>query len=170
MTTSNFFAQKKWIIWVIVILIIASALGVVVYKLLSASPASAPQVSVTPLALLPTSTPVPTDTPMPSPSSTPAPASVNIEIRNGTHTAGLAQKLKDKLTAEHYTVSAIGNASTQDAKKTIVYNLNVADADAAQKIAAELSANGESTLPKGEAKSTADIVIILGADAPAMLK
>lgn len=170
MTSSNIFAQKKWIIWTIIILIIASALGAVAYKLLSPSPARAPQASATPLALLPTSTPTPTDTPTPSPSSTPAPTSVNIEIRNGTHIAGLAQKLKNKLIAEQYTVSAIGNAASQDVTKTIVYNLNVADADAAQKIAAELSAKGDSTLPANEAKSSADIVIILGSDAAANFK
>jgi len=92
-----------------------------------------------------------------------APAS--IEIRNGTNITGLAQKTKDTLTAKKYSVTAVGNATNRSTEKTTVYTLNLSQADTGSALSQLLHAQSDSGLPKGEAKTNADILIILGADA-----
>lgn len=117
-------------------------------------------------------TPLPTppdQTPAPSPSASSTPtASVKpavIEIRNGTNTTGLAQKTKDALTSKKYAVNAIGNAVDRSTEKTTVYAINLTHADDAKTVAELLDAEADSGLPDGEAKTSADILVILGADA-----
>ncbi len=157
---------RGWLLLTVVVIIII--IGLIGYHFLTSSKSKSVQPSVIPLTSSPNSSPVPTESLLPSPSPSPTPATVTIEIRNGTHVGGLAQRIKDKLTKEKFNVSAIGNAANRSVVKTTVYNLTVADADVAQQLAKELSANTAATLPKGEAKSSADILIILGAEAAAV--
>lgn len=103
-------------------------------------------------------------TPSPSPSTSPATAKPTIEIRNGTGVNGLAKKISDKLTKDGYKVIATANAKTKDVAKTTVYAPKVTQADDAAKIADSLGGSSESDFPKDEAKTTADILIILGKD------
>lgn len=108
-----------------------------------------------------TSSPEPT----PSPSSSPAAAKPTIEVRNGTSINGLAKKIGDKLTKDGYKVIATTNAKANNVEQTIVYAPKVTQADDAAKIAEFLGGSSESDFPENEAKTTADILIILGKDA-----
>jgi len=85
--------------------------------------------------------------------------------RNGTAINGLAKKVADQLTKEGYKVIATGNAKSKTIEKTNVYAPKVTQADDAQKIATQLVATAQTDFPEDEAKTTADILIILGADA-----
>src|SRR5581483_9880168 len=98
-------------------------------------------------------------------SPTPSPSSVKVEIRNGTTISGLAQKTKQQLEAKGFTVIAIGNAANRNVDKTGVYALNLTQADSASQLSALLNATSDTGLPKGEAKSSADILVILGKNA-----
>lgn len=118
--------------------------------------------------------PVASTAPSASPSVSPSPstspdakdtAKPTIEVRNGTKVNGLAKKIADSLTKDGYTVLATGNASNQEIEKTIVYAPKVTQADDAQEIATTLEATAKTDLPADEAKTTADILIVLGADA-----
>lgn len=165
MISTNVTSQGKIAIWVIsAVVILVAAASIAIYFFKTSANNRVAQESIAP-PTSPLQTLLPTDTPTPSPSASPTPMPITIEIRNGTHVAGLAQKIKDKLTAENFNVVTIGNALNKSLAKTTVYDLTVADADTAQKIAKELSANSNSTLPKGEPKSSADILIILGSNA-----
>ena len=103
--------------------------------------------------------------PAPSPSASPSAAKPTLEIRNGTAVNGLAKKISDKLTKAGYKVIATANAKSKDIENTKVYAPKVTQSDDAATIAASLGASSESDFPKDEAKTTADILIILGADA-----
>lgn len=107
--------------------------------------------------------PADAETPTPSPET----KITKIEVRNGTTTTGLAAQTKELLEAKKYPVSTVGNATDRAVEKTTVYALNLNQADAAKEIADFLEAQSDSGLPKGEAKSEADILIILGKDAVA---
>lgn len=103
--------------------------------------------------------------PTPSPSASPSAAKPTLEIRNGTAVNGLAKKIGDTLTKQGYKVIATANAKSKDVENTKVYAPKVTQSDDAAKIAESLGASSESEFPKDEAKTTADILIILGADA-----
>ncbi len=107
----------------------------------------------------------PEPTPSVSPSASPSTAKPTLEIRNGTAVNGLAKKIGDELTKDGYTVIATANAKSKDVKNTKVYAPKVTQADDAVKIAESLGASSQSEFPADEAKTTADILIILGADA-----
>lgn len=104
-------------------------------------------------------------TPSPSASASPSAKVPTIEVRNGTAVNGLAKKVGDGLTKDGYKVLATTNAKTKDVEKTIVYAPKVTQADAAAKIAESLNASSQSDFPEDEAKTSADILIILGQDA-----
>lgn len=108
-----------------------------------------------------TSSPEPTS----SPSSSPVAAKPTIEVRNGTSINGLAKKIGDKLTKDGYKVIATTNAKAKDIEQTIVYAPKVTQADDAATIAESLGGSSESDFPEDEAKTTADILIILSKDA-----
>lgn len=104
----------------------------------------------------------PTPQTSPSPSSTPR--AVTVEIRNGTTVTGLAKRLSDQLSGQHYRISGIGNAVQRDAATTAVYALNNSAASAGEDIARTLKASTGASLPDREQPSDADIVIIIGRD------
>ncbi len=101
----------------------------------------------------------------PSPTPTPEVATATIEVRNGTTITGLAAQTKEILEAKKYPVATVGNATNRAVAKTTVYALNLNHADSAKAIADFLQAQSDSGLPKNEAKSEADILVILGKDA-----
>lgn len=105
--------------------------------------------------------------PAPSPSPTPTAEVVKpkIEIRNGTNITGLAKQTADSLTAKGYEIAGIGNAANRATAKTTVYALNNENEEAAKAIAKLLSAQADSGLPAGEAKSQAQVLVVLGTDA-----
>lgn len=106
-----------------------------------------------------------TPTPEAENSAAPEVASATIEVRNGTTITGLAAQTKEILEAKKYTVAAVGNATDRNVEKTTVYALNLNQADTAKAVADFLQAQSDSGLPKDEAKSEADILVILGKDA-----
>lgn len=119
------------------------------------------------LAATPSSGESPPPPPEISASPTPETQAAKVEVRNGTTTTGLAAQTKELLEAKKYPVATVGNAADRAVEKTTVYALNLNYADTAKDIADFLKAQSDSGLPKGEAKSDADILIILGKDAAA---
>lgn len=120
-----------------------------------------------------TATPVPTpDTTAsgsaqltPSPTATPpAPESINLEVRNGTSTPGLAGKTASELDAKYAWITKPKAADAKGAfKTTVIVDLSGGKkpgALAALETYFEVKAVTE--LPKGEATSTADILVIVG--------
>lgn len=102
----------------------------------------------------------------PEPSATPSPAaSVSVEIRNGTNVTGLAKGTADDLKAKGYTIVAVGNAVNRATEKTTVYATTSTNTDQAQAVAEELQAAADTDAPDGERTTTADVLVILGADA-----
>lgn len=106
----------------------------------------------------------------PAQEATPAPeasqaAKPTVEIRNGTNINGLAASSRDELTSDGYEVVDIGNAASRSIEKTIIYQISNTAADGTQTLAEKLSASASVGLPENEAKTEADILIILGADA-----
>lgn len=103
-----------------------------------------------------------------APSATPS-AQVNnivkVAIYNGTTTVGLSSKaekqLKEKIT--NIEVAVKENAKKRDYGKTVVVALSPQREQEAKAIAQVFGAQ-VSTLPEGEAKPEADILIILGSD------
>src|SRR3989344_717908 len=100
-----------------------------------------------------------------SPSVSPSATKPTIEVRNGTAVNGLAKKVSDQLTKDGYKVIATANAASKAITETTVYAPKVTQADDAQKIAESLGGSSQSDFPKEEAKTTADILVVLGADA-----
>lgn len=117
-------------------------------------------------AEIPATSPETSPIPSPSPSTTPEVSTLpTVEIRNGTNITGLAKKISDDLAAKGYDVTKIGNAANRTAAKTTVYALADNQTDAAKAIAKLLSSQSDSGLPASEAKSGAQVLIILGSDA-----
>ncbi len=87
---------------------------------------------------------------------------VKVDVLNGTETKGLAKTTADKLSGlENVELAKIGNAKKSDYKKILVVDLSGKNAVAAKIIAQKVG--GEvGSLPAGEDKSTADILIIAG--------
>lgn len=88
-----------------------------------------------------------------------------IEIRNGTNVTGLASRTSDDLESDGYEVLTIGNASNRTTEKTTVYALDSEFTDSAKALAENMGAQADSGLPSEEPASSADVLIILGADA-----
>lgn len=92
--------------------------------------------------------------------SIPKPEDVKIAILNGTSTAGLAGKVRDKLEAAGFDVREIGNAKRRDYTKTTIFYKFGAEAKAGLVNEKFPGAN----VQEGSAKQEYDILIILGAD------
>jgi LCP family protein required for cell wall assembly len=94
---------------------------------------------------------------------------LNVEVRNGTETNGLALKLSDKLKANNVKVLKIGNAPSTDYTETIIYQLNEsADKNAWQNLQTIIPGRVEVVVPdwvKTDAELTTDYYIVLGKDA-----
>lgn len=107
-----------------------------------------------------TSTSTPSDT-TPTATETQAPT---IEVRNGTSRSGLARGATDKAKADGFTTVAPGDAKDRAYTKTVFMVKAGASFPVSEpKLAALLKAEKVEVLP-GEVASTADILVILGAD------
>lgn len=87
---------------------------------------------------------------------------VKVDVLNGTETKGLAKETADKLTGmENVELAKVGNTQKSTYTKILVVDLSGKNATAAKIIATKIG--GEvGTLPEGEIKGTADILIIAG--------
>ncbi len=93
-------------------------------------------------------------------SSTAASSKLKVEIRNGSGVSGAATTFKNKLNANSFNVVKVGNAKTIY-PKTILYVLGGSQ-DQISSLQQISGAEIVSSLPAGEAASTADAVLILG--------
>ncbi len=99
------------------------------------------------------------DSASPKPSVNAAP--IKVSLLNGTTTVGLTNTAETKLKAiDGVTVTKKANATSTDYTRTIVVNVTNVKADVIAKIAQTVGGTVE-TLPAGEAKPDADVVIIL---------
>lgn len=89
--------------------------------------------------------------------------SVKVAIYNGSKTKGLAQKISDMLTSISGIAIGEKTNATGEYDKTAVIDLSGQQADMAQRIAEALNAEIIS-LPEGERKPAADILVIGGSD------
>jgi hypothetical protein len=98
-----------------------------------------------------------------APTATAPVANITVEIRNGTGTAGLAKKYADQVikNVPGATVPVTGNAANKNYAKTVIVNTK---GIAVPQLETDMGGVAVKELPVGEAVSTADIVIILGAD------
>ncbi|MBU1165267.1 LCP family protein [Patescibacteria group bacterium] len=96
---------------------------------------------------------------------------LNLEIQNGTWTAGLAGQTLNKLEKQGFTVITVGNARTQDYDKTFIYDLSpqIEKDIYLEELENYFDVDISSSLP-GWVKSSqyvnaaSDILIILGSD------
>lgn len=94
-----------------------------------------------------------------APASTATTGKISVEVRNGTQTAGLAGKWKSTLNAGTlYFVDKVGNAAKDTYTQAYVVNLKGKDVAALEK---DLGVTAVTTLPEGEAVSSADVLIIV---------
>ena len=117
-----------------------------------------------------TATPVPTavasgsDQLSPSPTaSAPAPENVSIEVRNGTTTAGLAGKTASDLKKNSWVTSTKAADAKSTYTTTVLVDLTGGKKPGAVAALQQLfGVTAVTAIPKGEATSTADILVIVG--------
>ena len=86
-----------------------------------------------------------------------------VEIRNGGANKGAAATLADKLTAAgQWRVATVGNTALDNYQGNTVVNVSGRDLPNLAALAADLTAAVTSSMPIGEATSSADAVVILG--------
>lgn len=92
-------------------------------------------------------------------------AKVKLALFNGSSTVGLTSKAELKLEEMYKETEVVlkANASKNDYAKTLIVDLSGKNEELAKKLAGELSAD-LGTLPEGEKKPEADILLILGSD------
>jgi hypothetical protein len=92
-------------------------------------------------------------------------AQARIVIRNGTTTTGLGSKIETAIKKDfpQANITQIENASKSDYEKTVVVILNDGAKDSATALAKTLNVSTGS-LPQGESKPDADILVIIGKD------
>ncbi len=89
---------------------------------------------------------------------------LKIEVLNGTTTTGLAGKAAEKLKADGYTITKIGNNATKGVTATTVYGGDTATAAALQALAAK--AGGTVSTEKITLPTGVEARVVLGADYP----
>ncbi len=105
--------------------------------------------------------------PLNSPDEQPTKEEATIEVRNGAGKAGVAKRTADSLSGLGLQVLAPANAAKNDYPLTLVVQLSDKDLPKTRSILLENLAVSDvtTTLPEYEKTSSADFVIILGADA-----
>lgn len=90
---------------------------------------------------------------------------ITVEVRNGTATSGLGQKVSTSLKNAGMTVQKVGDAKKKDYDKTQLVDLGkISDKKIVSSVAQALNATLTEELPEGESTSTADILVIVGSD------
>jgi hypothetical protein len=87
---------------------------------------------------------------------------VVVEVRNGTATTGLARTVGNQFATSTYAVSSVGDAAKKDYTTTVIVNPSGKNVTALEQ---QFGVTAVTTLPEGEAASTADVLVILGTDA-----
>lgn len=106
-----------------------------------------------------------TQTPTPTPPSI-AEEQPSVEVRNGTLIQGLAGRTATALRNEGFTVTSVGNASTRDRQDTVIIDLSDNEKQSSRNALIEIFDNARIVqFPENEAASTADFLVLLGADA-----
>ena len=95
----------------------------------------------------------------PTDSTPPEAQKISVEFRNGTETAGLARTRSEEIDANVYQVSSIAEAKDKNYQENIIVNLTGADVSALEN---KFGVKAVTSLPEGEAVSSADVVIIVG--------
>ena len=95
----------------------------------------------------------------------PTPAKVSVAIYNGTTTVGLAGTAETKITGSFSNVMVSGKADAKGSyAKTQVIDLSGNQAQMAAQIANLLGGSVSSSIPSGETKPNAQILVIVGSD------
>ncbi|MCL4387480.1 LytR C-terminal domain-containing protein [Patescibacteria group bacterium] len=96
---------------------------------------------------------------------TPSPKTIKVAIYNGTTTPGLTSSVEKKIKAKIPTLEVVAkvDAKKKDYAKTLLIDLSGNSKNEIQQLNSTLSAQ-ISSLPAGEAKPNADILIIAGKD------
>ena len=92
---------------------------------------------------------------------------LDIEIRNGTKIAGLAQTISSKLetTSGEYNIVDVTDASSKEISQTLVIDLGKTDnKDLVASVGSVLGAETTDRLPEGEKESSAEVLVIIGED------
>lgn len=128
-------------------------------KLVSVSPIQQNTATPIPTAVASGSaqlTPTPTGTP-------PAPEKVTVDVRNGTSTAGLAGTMASELKKNKWvTIGALGDAKGSYTATMLVDLSKGKKPGAVAELERILKIKAVTELPKGEAASTADMLVIVG--------
>ncbi|HUO75695.1 MAG TPA: LytR C-terminal domain-containing protein [Candidatus Paceibacterota bacterium] len=100
----------------------------------------------------------------PSPSATPGvPEKVKVDVRNGTTKAGLAGATASTLKKNTWiTIGSVSDAKATYTSTLIIDLSGGTKPNAVAALAAQLNGTVQTTIPKGEASSTADILVIVG--------
>lgn len=125
-------------------------------RLTPETPASAPG------AAAPTTTPTATPAPTPTVQPTVDP-NLTVSVLNGTLTMGLAGAAGDALSADGWTIGALGDAGATDVAETIVYFADPALEGAALGVAESLS-GADILLSDDFANSGAELTVVVGSD------
>lgn len=87
------------------------------------------------------------------------PQFVNVDIRNGSSTAGKAQNFAQSMESLGFKIVNVGNAAHSNYDTTYMVNLSGKDMSALEQ---QFGLTATTTLPAGEEPSEADLVMILG--------
>lgn len=128
-------------------------------------------IEVAPVNLGSNSSPVSTSTssvvqqPSPTPSVTPQPKTLRVAIYNGTKTAGLAQDAESKLTTKLSNINVVKKADAlNNYQNTLVIDVSGSNSQALSQFTNIVGGKTQASVPSGEVKPDADILIILGSD------
>ncbi len=105
-------------------------------------------------------------TPVPVQTTAPPLPTANIEIQNGTWSAGLAARMKKRLEDKNFLVETIGNTAERPQNQSGIYNISNKNlSDLLTALQEELRLPIKEKLPMGiSATTSTDILIILGED------
>lgn len=113
---------------------------------------------------LATPAPLASQQPTPTPSVTPQPKVLRVAIYNGTKVTGLAGNAATKLTTKLNNIEVVKKGdAVNDYQITLVIDLTGSNTQLSQ-FTAVVGGKSQTTVPSGEVKPDADILIILGHD------
>ena len=168
---------KAWLVGVVIILIVLflvvgvlARAGYLPFNVPFFSPSLTSEKSDT---LTPTPTPQPIVQATPTPAESSPSANVkkdefSVQVQNGSGKAGAAGVVSKALSDAKFDTVSATNAPTEDYTSTEIYNVGKASSDFISVLIAELKKAGYSASDKGSTlptgvKTTADVVVILGA-------
>ena len=166
---------KAWLVGVIIILVVLflvigvlARAGYLPFNVPFFTPETATQVVTSPT---PTPQPIVQATPTPvesSPSASVKKDEFTVQVQNGSGKAGAAGVVTKALDSSDYDTVSATNAPTEDYVATEIYNIGKASDDFIKSLIIDLKAAGYSATDKGsklpaDVKTSADVLVILGA-------